>query len=106
MAMTREERLAKLQEQRDKLNRKIASINAREQAQKRKEDTRRKVLIGAAMQAAVKRGEWSEEALRKLLDAGITTKRDREFLGLDKPSKPIGLEAAEPRRGLRVPGEP
>ncbi len=41
------DRLAKLEEQRARINAEIQRVRAREQQQERKNDTRRKVLVGA-----------------------------------------------------------
>lgn len=75
-------RLELLKEKRDQLNAQIQSIAAKEQAKKRKEDTRRKVLIGAVMLKMVKEGEYSEAQLLEHLDKHLVKQSERDLFGL------------------------
>jgi hypothetical protein len=59
---------------------KIAAIEASHKQQARKEDTRVKVLIGAAVLADVEHHEETRGAIRPILERAITAPRDREFL--------------------------
>lgn len=54
----------------------------------RAEDTRRKILVGAAILAKVDRGEWPREKLLVMLDAFLTRADDRALFDLPVPSKP------------------
>lgn len=45
-------------------------------------DTRRKVLVGAAILAKVERGEWPKDKLLAMLDTALTRPHDRELFGL------------------------
>ncbi|EAT3826111.1 mobilization protein [Salmonella enterica subsp. enterica serovar Enteritidis] len=76
------ERLAKLEEQRARINAEIQRVRAREQQQKRKEDTRRKVLVGAWILGKVESGEWPEQRLLDGLDSYLDRDHDRALFGL------------------------
>ena len=78
-------RLESLTAKRDQLNAQIQAIRAREQAQKRKDDTRRKVLIGSVFLKLIKDGEMKQEQLDRILDKHLDKERDRSLFGL--PSK-------------------
>ena len=53
-----------------------------EQKLSRRQDTRRKVLVGAVLLARVERGEWPREKLLALLDGHLTREDDRALFGL------------------------
>lgn len=48
----------------------------------RQQDTRRKVLVGAAILAKVERGEWPKEKLLTMLDSTLTRLDDRALFEL------------------------
>ena len=75
-------RLESLTAKRDQLNAQIQAIRAREQAQKRKDDTRRKVLIGSVFLKMIKAGEMKQEQLDRILDKHLEKERDRSLFGL------------------------
>ena len=75
-------RLDSLTAKRDQLNAQIQAIRAREQAQKRKDDTRRKVLIGSVFLKMIKDGEMKQEQLDRILDKHLDKTRDRLLFGL------------------------
>lgn len=79
-------RLEQLQKKRDQLNARIQSESAKLQAKHRKEDTRKKILIGAMIAKAVEDGEvvmiQQPTDLTDMLDGYLTTKRDRALFGL------------------------
>lgn len=77
-----EERLKQLKAQRQKIE---ARKRAEEAKAKRAADTRRKILVGAVVLAAVERGEFQE--LRAMLDQALTRDDDRELFGL--PPRPV-----------------
>lgn len=66
------DRLAKLEEQRARINAEIQRVRAREQQQERKNETRRKVLVGAMILAKVNSSEWPEDRLMAAMDASTT----------------------------------
>ncbi|MYZ54107.1 mobilization protein [Malikia spinosa] len=59
-----------------------ARKRAAESRLKRSQDTRRKILVGAAVLGKVERGEWSKEKLLALLDATLTRADDRALFDL------------------------
>lgn len=52
--------------------------------QGRRDDTRRKILIGATILAKIERGEFDEKKLKVMLDEALTRKDDRALFGLEK----------------------
>ncbi len=78
--------LQELLEKRKKLDAQIQAARSKETARKRKEDTRRKILVGAAILEEVAAGGFPDEELRKILDARIVRPEDRALFQL--PAKP------------------
>ncbi len=78
--MGTKEKLETLQQRKAKLEQEIAALRARETAQERKEDTRLKVLIGAAMLADTKLNPQTVQFVEEILHRAITSERDRAFL--------------------------
>lgn len=50
--------------------------------QARRDETRRKILIGATILAKIERGEFDQKKLRAMLDEALTRKDDRALFGL------------------------
>jgi hypothetical protein len=50
--------------------------------QARRDETRRKILIGATILAKIERGEFDEKKLRAMLDEALTRSDDRKLFGL------------------------
>lgn len=65
-----------------------ARKRAAESKLKRSQDTRRKILVGAAILAKVERDEWPEAKLLALLDATLTRADDRALFGLPIRTEP------------------
>ncbi len=63
-----------------KLQARIAEIETLEKQRARKDDTRLKVIVGAACLADAAIHADTKTMLRKILDPGVTAGRDREFL--------------------------
>lgn len=87
--MTNEDRLRRLQEQKEKaqhkakeIERKMQSIRAKEQAQERKLDTRRKVLLGALLLEQMEGNETKKREIMMQLDSFLTRNNDRDLFGL------------------------
>jgi hypothetical protein len=55
---------------------------ATESRRTRKEDTRRKILVGAVVLAKIERGEFSDSQLRDWLDEALTRADDRALFDL------------------------
>lgn len=85
-----------LTSKRDQLNAQIQAIRAKEQSQKRKDDTRRKVLIGSVMLKLIKSGEMEADKLTALLDRHLDSERDRQLFGLASRNAVETLSPPEP----------
>ena len=78
--MEKKDRLETLKERKIKIEQQIAALKARDTAQERKDMTRLKVLIGAAMLADLKINPDLAALVDRVLQRAITEKRDIEFL--------------------------
>ena len=89
---TIEERIATLETKIKQEKAKKQKIEARkrsiESKLKRSIDTRRKILVGAAILAKVERGEWPEDKLRAMLDISLTRADDRALFDLPALAQP------------------
>ena len=74
--------LDKLKERRDRLTAQIKRQQAREKERQRKQETRRKILLGSITQKMIERGEIAEETLCRYADRVLTRKADRELFNL------------------------
>jgi hypothetical protein len=74
--------LDKIDEQIKQLTAKKQRIKAKQNAQNRKDDTRRKILLGAVILKKVESGEWPRERMISLLDDQLTKKGDRSLFDL------------------------
>jgi hypothetical protein len=72
-------KLEQLKVRQQRLENRIRYVQSR---QARRDDTRRKILIGAVILAKVERGEFDEKKLRAMLSSVLTRKDDRELFGL------------------------
>ena len=84
MAMTTLEKLTK---QREQLNAKIQAVKTKKARQDRKDDTRRKVLIGSVVMKMVREGEMPQERLTQLLDKHLEKEADRTLFKLSEQAK-------------------
>jgi chromosome segregation ATPase len=91
-----EERIAAAEERLKKLKaeqqRKEAQKRALEAKQKRSQETRELLLIGAVVKGRLKRGLWPEDKFRKMLDEDLTREHDRAVFGLPPKAPPPGKE--------------
>jgi hypothetical protein len=96
---TIEERIAALETKLKQEKAKKQQIEARKRAAeskaKRSIDTRRKILVGAAILAKVERGEWPQDKLLAMLDASLTGADDRALFDLPtaQPQQPTAAQA-------------
>jgi len=74
-----EQRLKQLKTQQQRVEQRRRTFESR---QARKEDTRRKILVGALVLARVQQGRFSEGELRGWLDEALTRADDRALFGL------------------------
>lgn len=79
----------RIQEQTEKLNQLRAQkqkaqnrLRAKEREQKRKDDTRRKILIGACMMKLAEDNPEANDRMLKQLDRFLTEERDRKLFNL------------------------
>jgi hypothetical protein len=88
---TIDERIAtleiKLKQEKAKKQKIEARKKAIESKAKRSIETRRKILVGAAILEKIERGEWSGDKLLALLDSSLTRANDRALFGLQELQK-------------------
>jgi hypothetical protein len=65
-----------------------ARAKAAESKQKRATETRRKILVGAAILSKVERGEWPKEKMLEMMRQQLTRDDDRILFDLDPTEKP------------------
>lgn len=80
---------AKLKQAKAKKQQIESRKRAMETKEERAKDTRRKILVGAAILAKVERGEWPRDKLLTMLDSALTRSDDRALFSL-----PEGTEKA------------
>ncbi|MFQ3617568.1 MAG: mobilization protein [Cyanobacteriota bacterium] len=95
--------LQALLEKRKKLEAQIQQARSKEAAQKRKEETRRKILVGAAILEEVTAGTFSESELRKILDARLVRSGDRLLFGLPPKANPPNKPERSPNKQQSQP---
>ena len=81
---TLEDKLAALREKETQLKAQLRDAQAREKAQDRKNDTRRKILMGALCKKMISEDPQSDFALTllRLINEQITAPKDRALFGL------------------------
>ena len=84
--LKRTDRIVQLEEKLRQLKAREQAVDARrrilESRRKRKDDTRRKILVGAVVLAKVEQGELDSGQLRRWLDSVLTRADDRGLFGL------------------------
>lgn len=88
----------KLKEKKRQLDARIKKIESLEKTKKRKEDTRRKIIIGGALLALAARDPKSRKNIYQCLDDLVTNPKDRALIGLDVPQEQpsAAASAADP----------
>ena len=86
-----------------------ARVKAAETKQKRADDTRRKILVGAAILSKVERGEWPKDKMLEMMSQQLTRADDRALFGLPGTGsemltreRQISLNVAQDENGLAV----
>jgi len=74
-----EERVRQLKAKQQRIEARRRSLSSR---RARRDDTRRKILVGAIVLAKVEQGVLAESVLRGWLDAALTRPDDRELFNL------------------------
>jgi hypothetical protein len=75
---------AKLKQLKVAQQRKEARARTVESRRTRREDLRRKILVGAVVLAKVEAGEIAENTLKEWMDPAITRPEDRALFGLER----------------------
>ena len=78
-----DKRLENLLKKREQLNAQIQKIRNKEANQRRKEDTRRKILLGALLMEMIEKGELDRNKIRKRLSSFLTRDIDRKLFDLE-----------------------
>jgi septal ring factor EnvC (AmiA/AmiB activator) len=81
---------AKLKQAKAKKQQIEARKKALETREERAKDTRRKILVGAAILAKVDRGEWPKDKLLAMLDSALTRPDDRSLFDLPEAMEKAG----------------
>ena len=77
----------KLKQAKAKRQKQEARKRMAEAKKKRSDDTRRKILVGAAILARVERGEWPKDKLLAMLDNALTRPDERALFDLPAKSE-------------------
>lgn len=91
MAKTPHDQLTELRQKEAQIRAQIQAIETRAKEADRKKDARRKILIGAAVLAKIKRGAWPQKQLLDLVDSELKSDRDRLLFDL----KPLPASTPE-----------
>jgi len=112
---TLHQRIAELLKRHEEAKAELSQLKARAKEADRKFDVRRKIVMGAAVQAHAKVNSAFREELRKAILAGVTRQRDREILPeffpeaapppAPLPSPPPPHSPASPARPTKLPGD-
>lgn len=86
-----------------------ARVKTAEAKQKRADDTRRKILVGAAILAKVERGEWPKDKMLEMMAQQLTRDDDRMLFGLKAKGvemltkeRQISLNVSQDENGVAV----
>lgn len=79
-------RREKLEKRKAQIEAQLDDISAREKAQARKDDTRRKIIIGGLVMARMEKDADFKATIDALIERGVTRAVDRQVLGLSKKS--------------------
>lgn len=82
MAKKTLEQIEQLKKRKAQLEARLQMLQGRQRVQERRKDTRRKVLVGAAILSAVETEHFSREELVRILDGFLTRPFDRALFDL------------------------
>ena len=91
-------KLEKLLQKEAQLKAQIQQAKSAERTLEKKRDTRRKILIGAAVMARVDSGRWPEADLLEMMDGFLTRQNERDLFGLDGDENGAGDHQSEKKR--------
>ena len=80
-------KLDQLTRKREQLNAQIQALKVKENKKKRKEDTKRKILIGGIVLKMLCTGEMPQDRLTQILDKHLTKDADRALFDLPEKLK-------------------
>ena len=80
-------KLEDLLKKREQINAQIQKARARQNAQERKEETRRKILLGALVKEMMDNGELDETLILKRLEGFLTREIDRKLFDFPVKAK-------------------
>lgn len=83
MARITSKALEQLRVKKEKLEARYKHLKQQQQYQERKDETRRKIITGASVAAAVRDGVISPKLLAYVLNKYLTKQNEREFMGLE-----------------------
>lgn len=81
------DKLQKLKARQEQLNAKIKLIEQREKEKVRKEETRKKILLGAMVMEGMANSSEYESMIMKNVDKYLKSDRDRKLFGLEPLQK-------------------
>ena len=97
-------KLERLLEKEAQLKAQIQQAKAAERTLEKKKDTRRKILVGAAVMARVDNGDWPKDDLLRMMDGFLTRPQERELFDLDGDgSDDVGGAQAKAEPGKKRP---
>ncbi len=82
MNRSRQDRIKELESKKKQIEARIQKLKAIESTKNRKEDTRRKILLGAMVMKLIEKGYWSQEEIYQQLDKFLDKQLDRQLFGL------------------------
>ena len=88
MAKTVADRISALKAKREKLAHRLAKLEASEKSSARKQDTRRKIIVGGAVLVEMKRDAAFAASISSLLDVSVGRIRDRQTIADLLPAPP------------------
>lgn len=83
MSPSHEARIENLRSRRAQIDAEILRLHARDKTQSRKDDTRRKILIGALIMSEMEGRQDFNDWVRSLLARKLNKPRDRALFGLE-----------------------
>lgn len=96
-------KLKRLLERQAQLKAQIQQAKAQERSRERKLDTRRKLLIGAAILHQIEQQQWPESKLKAMMDAFLTRPEDRRLFNLPIPDESNAPVAQKPPESTSEP---
>ena len=97
MARITSEALEQLRIKKEKLEARYKQLKQQQQYQERKDETRRKIITGASVAAAVRDGVVSPKLLAYVLNKYVTKQNEREFMGLEVREEAPNEALADPQ---------